>query len=265
MSNLVKTETAYSSIEISSISTLQKIDQKFILALVDSRISILEIQFAGNFLYETLKIIEIDSGLSKLENVDLIALSKSIYDLILDKYPALTSTEFRTACKNGVIGNYGEWYGMCLKSVNQWIKGYLSDTARIQAIKNWNKSIDESVIKISQKPVYFTKEYLAKSAKDAFEVYKETGKLPFVPHAIYDAIKELLKLDTLIDIKDWPQIQELSKKAYSESHKPKVGVNNITQVLNFELSNRSFEFEVKKQGLIFFFNNLISQKKSLEI
>lgn len=265
MSQIVKA-AQYSEIEINSANLLPTPKKLLVLALMDSKIAIIEKQVAGNSIYEVLKVAEIDSGLSKMNNLDLIALAKSVYDLICEKYPNFTVSEFKSACKNGVIGNYGQWFGMCLKSVNEWIKGYLNSPERALAILEWNKLISEKTFRISEEPIILTKDYLINSAKQSFENYKETGKLPYVPHAIYDTIKEISGLSTLIDKKDWPEIQEIAKKEYSERQTPKRGLKRgINESLDFSVSNRSYEFELKKQMLIFYFNGLISKGKNLEL
>ena len=119
--NLVTTKH-YQDFEIKAIQSLTIQQQNFVLAMTGVRIKTQPKNISVNGIYDTLKITELDSGLTKIQNIDLINLSTSTYDLIMDKYPSLTFQEFKILCKNGVINIYGEWYGMCLKTIAGWIK-----------------------------------------------------------------------------------------------------------------------------------------------
>ena len=44
--------------------------------------------------------------------------------MISNKYKNLTIDEFKLICFNGSIGDYGDYIGINVKSVSDWIKGY---------------------------------------------------------------------------------------------------------------------------------------------
>lgn len=75
------------------------------------------------------------------ENVNQIT-SASILNFINQKYKTLTVAELKLAFLNGLSGDYGDYIGVNLKSASQWIKGYLNDEKRKQAMSEWNKCLD---------------------------------------------------------------------------------------------------------------------------
>lgn len=75
------------------------------------------------------------------ENVNQIT-SASILNFINQKYRTLTVAELKLAFLNGLSGDYGDYIGVNLKSASQWIKGYLNDEKRKQAMSEWNKCLD---------------------------------------------------------------------------------------------------------------------------
>lgn len=270
---------AYDTQEVAAIALLPANQSVFIHAMVAPRIVDLTTEEAIQSIFKTLKTAEVLSGLTKLDNQDVIVLATTSYNLIKDTYPALTVAEFEICCRNGVINEFGQWYGFCLKSVNQWIKGYTTQERRLTAIKDWNKAIEQKLT--SEKPVYITPEYLKRAALTAFEEYK-TGKLPMVPHAIYDTLCELIGTDynhptkglIKILITDRAKAKELYKQAESDFTK-ELEIKNkrasrsiaadIAQITSDLNGNKTFEFRVKKYYLVFFFKKLIENNKTLEL
>jgi len=180
-------------------------------------------------------------------------------------YSNATVQEIQLFVSKGLRGDYGTFKGQLnvinVQNIHHWVKAGLADKTRIAAMEEFNRKLDEQLK--SSVPVKLTKEALLASAKGAFKDYKESGKLPFVPHAIYDTIKELSGLKTLINSSEWPAIQQEAKANLEKRHKSKRGEKSVSEILNME--SRTFEFEVKRIGLQRFFDNLITEGKTLEI
>lgn len=173
------------------ILDLQPSSKPYIMALfMGTKIVDMEPEKAGGQLYDIIKIAEFDSGLTKLNDEDLLILSKTTYDHIKEKYSNLTIEEFKTACKSGTLNVYGDWYGMCLKTIASWIKGYTTSEVRIKAIKEWNARLDS--YKTTNVPVAAIWEFNKQGAINAFNSYKNSGRLPFGAFAYYDIINEMI-------------------------------------------------------------------------
>lgn len=187
--NLIKSES-YTEKEIKAVEVLAPSSQPFILALMDVKVLSIPIESCENYIYDILKLAEIQSGLTKIDNKDLFQLAEDTRQLILDQYPNITKAELYTAFRNGSLEMYGVWYGMCLKSVNQWIKGYIGKEARLKAIKEWNAQIEKS--ETSDKPLIDKMIFSKDACQKAFTWYKKYKELPFGAFAYYDIINDLI-------------------------------------------------------------------------
>ena len=179
--------------EIKGLETLPNDKKTIIQAMIDKKVLSGLKEDGVSFVFEVIKVTEINSGLTKLDNKDLTALAFSVYDLINENFKNLTHLELKTACKNGVIGNYGQWFGMCLKTFNEWIKAYLNAEVRKQAIKDWNLAVEKS--QFSDKPIVNLDLFNKESCLRAFENYKNTGNMPMAAFAYYDTINDLIGVD----------------------------------------------------------------------
>lgn len=66
---------------------------------------------------------------------DLVFMAKTTYEELLQVYPDVTIEEVDTAIKNGIRGEYGAYVGISVKNLIGFVKSYLEDEARMQAIK----------------------------------------------------------------------------------------------------------------------------------
>lgn len=69
-------------------------------------------------------------------------LVNKILDSILEKYPAIRASEIAPAFANGIRKEYGEFYGLCLISFEQFIAGYLTSEARQKLVKERDKIVN---------------------------------------------------------------------------------------------------------------------------
>lgn len=77
--------------------------------------------------------------------VDRTVLVNKIMDSILEKYPAIRAVEIATAFAKGIRKEYGDFYGLCLISFEQFISGYLTSEARQKLVKERDKIINTSI------------------------------------------------------------------------------------------------------------------------
>jgi hypothetical protein len=182
------------------------------------------------------------------------------------KYGTLTLPEVAEAFTRGIRGETGPYFGMCPKTYHQFLKWFYELPERGKAWIDYLALLEKG--ETADKPKVFTREYLVHAAKTAFEDYKTSGKLPMVPFAIYDTIKDLKGVKSLMSIKDWPNIQSEAQQSYTEERTRGLRKDKVAQVISeliFSQENRGYEFHLKKIGLKYYFDELIREGKGLEI
>lgn len=177
------------------------------------------------------------------------------------KFGGLTVSEIEYAFSEGIRGAAGSYFGLCAQTYHKFLKWIFEHKEKAEAWSKYLTGLQQ--LKFSETPKQFTKEYLIRSAKRAFEEYKNDGRLPFFPHATYDIIKDILKVKTLIDKKDWQNVRDQAKKNLNTRHRSPKNQKSILEILNME--SRTWEFEIKRIALKNFFNNLIANNKTLEL
>lgn len=264
--------------EIQAMELLQVSQRPFIMAVMDSRIVNLTPVDAGKEIYKILKVIEMDSGLTRIHDDDIAILAKSTHDIVNSNYKGLTVSEFRTACKNGVIGAYGEWFGFCLKSVVKWIEGYVTLDARKQAIKDWNDKLERE--KFSEKPLvekmFFSKQACIKT----FEYYRKYKEEPFGAFSYYDILNELIGVefkghktlvtDPEVRKKIFAECLEKHNRGLTSQKKKKESSGDfkvaeaIMSIVASDHQNSNGLVNLQKAALLkHFFDQLIKEKKEL--
>lgn len=173
--------------------------------------------------------------------------TEGCYNELCGKYSSLTLPEVNEAFKMGIRGEFGAYFGMCPKTYHQFVKGFWDLKDRTESWLAYLKMVEDE--NTSNKPVVFTKEYLTKVANNALEDYKRDGSMPLIPHAIYDTIKEINSVETLILKEDWQRIKEEAKENYLLKMNPKKK-KGIADMLDFGIT---YEFEVKKVALRYYF------------
>jgi len=141
---LITVNTGLTQTEREIINTLPSGLQIYTKAKDSPKISDLPPVEAEIMIYNLISETQINIGHTKSaedENVNQIT-SASILNFINQKYRTLTVAELKLAFLNGLSGDYGDYIGVNLKSASQWIKGYLNDEKRKQAMSEWNKCLD---------------------------------------------------------------------------------------------------------------------------
>ena len=266
--------------EVKAIEALPVHQKPFILALIDFKILSLGKENGTNKIYEVLKIAEIDGGLTKIDNKDLVGLAFSVYELIERKYVNLTVSELRTACKFGIIEVYGKWFGICLKTIAQFIDGYILSEARKNAVKEWNAKIAKEETR--ETPVNEKIEISKPMILNAFNHFKLHGTMPVGAYAFYDILNELIGVDykgikTLVtDRETRLKLVEEVEGSYLKLTLQQIDLNtkrkNFDEVkkLQDSIDNGFKESKTltkwKKEAFLkHYFNQLIEEGKQLEL
>lgn len=73
---------------------------------------------------------------------DLNYLINEVTDTIIKNYPSLRLQEIPIAFANGIRKKYGEYFGLCVISFEQFITGYLNSNDRAELVKEKSKLIE---------------------------------------------------------------------------------------------------------------------------
>lgn len=225
-------------------------------------------------LYKTLVNVGYNNIATQKDTVELIAVS--VYDLIIARYKTITIDEFKIACFNGSIKDYGDYMGVNLKTISDWLKGYLNDENKKKAMAEFNRLLDLVQIRVytdAQKEqiilegcVHFFNEY--KKLGILNEIQKPANNLMAI---FYDKLKDI---GLIVFTKE--RRVELFKKSekeyvYQLEHAKNSKKVNFDQA-GFDLmvslmaknENEPFKNLCKRNALIEYFNDLILTDENLQ-
>lgn len=209
------------------------------------------------------------------EENERILTAANCYDLIKDRYQSLTIEELKLAFLNGSLENYGKIVGLGLKTLSDWLKGYSNDENKKKAMAEWNRLLDQVLIKNysdEQK-----EEIIVSNCLEFFEEYKTNGMLnqivkkPDKLMAIfYDKLKEkgILKQSPELRKNIFERAENEYNSYLEKSLKdPKVKFNksDLEKILEVAAQdNKPFINMVKRTALLEFFDELIKNGKELK-
>lgn len=203
--------------------------------------------------------------------------TEAFFNELKGRFAELTIAELREAFNRGIRGDFGQFFGMCPQTYHKFIKAFFELPERGKAWMEYVSMLEGK--NTIARPVYFTPEHLLMFAQNDFEIYKESGKLPFYPHATYNTICERVGIEITINaepvktlVPDREKARELFLKAKAEylgrlesdfkrgriSADEKAKLSDLNRI-------RSFEFLLKKYYLVAFFDKLIENNKPLEL
>ena len=209
------------------ISKLPIGSQKYLIAKNALKISELTTGNAIRSIYDSIAQSMINSGNKKdLEDIELITnIAENVYQLITNKHPYITIEEFKMICFNGVSLEYGEFFGINLTTISNWINNYKTDSKRITAMHYWNNLIHLATVrdKTAEQKRQIVIDGLLSLHKHLLPVYEKTGdkhlfEMPIISYIFYNFLKEIglmnYNKDKKIEIYDRAKIkyeQKLSK------------------------------------------------------
>lgn len=119
-----------------------------------------------------------DNDLSKLAELLSAEVCKS-------EFSNLTVSEIRIALENGIRKDYGDYFGVNIVAFNQFLRGYISDQKRIEAIKKQQDWEDQQKQpEITAKFLEQIKEKFWQNENARLLKYQETGELD-IPFPIF--------------------------------------------------------------------------------
>ena len=276
MSNL--TTIGFNQLELEAMNKLSEHLKFYVSAKNEQKIINIERGEALRLIYtEIAKTIELSGENKKyvLENDQLKNIAKFIYDYVLEHYKGITLTELKNAFKLGISNEYGDFVGFGTVTFTKFIKGYMTSLKREQAMKEWNKN----QIPTTKTPITKFFDQNMQLAKIFFEICEEKRAERF--DTIYNHNDTLLHLPSIYDflfenyqisfsdeskeilikkakIKYNNYINKSGLKSYDES-----GYKQIINSVKFG-ENRTFDYYVKTQALIFLTLKLKEQGKTYD-
>ncbi len=276
MSNL--TTVGFNQLEMEALNKMPEHLKIYVSAKNEQKIINIERGEALRLIFtEIIKTIELSGENKKyaLESDQLKNVSKFIYDYVLEHYKGITLSELRNAFKSGISNEFGDFVGFGTVTFTKFIKGYMSSLKREQAMKEWNKN----QIQTTQTPVTKFFDQNMELAKIFFEICEEKRAERF--DTIYNHNDTLLHLPSIYDflyehyqisfsdeskeilvkkakIKYNKYINKSGVKTYDES-----GYKQLINSVKFG-ENKTFDFYVKTQALIFLTLKLKEQGKTYD-
>lgn len=203
------------------------------------------------------------------------ALTFTIEGLVSDlqkRYIGIELPELITACENGVLGDYGEWYGINRLSINQWIQGYISSGEH-------QKYLNSKPVPAGQKQIATTstktKEEIDSIMRagiiHCFADYKKTGFVIDFSSVRYDWLflnKILVPNDEQIEY----YLSEARKKIEQDArvknmsaskHERYDALKELHEIENLKDTDSKIQSEAKKMAIAEWFEELIETKQDI--
>lgn len=74
-----------------------------------------------------------------IDDVDLGVMSGTMYEMILEIFPAVTLEEFKESAKRGVLGDYGDFNTLSVKTFMRFISDYLRSEERLHKLNKYKE------------------------------------------------------------------------------------------------------------------------------
>jgi len=277
MSNLITTN-GFSVLEAEAMQKLPSQLKLYVQAKNETKIINLNKQDVLTKLYALIiKTIEL-SGENKKYNLEANTIknvSGFIYDYVIEHYKGATLTELENAFNLGLTGEYGQYVGYGTVTFSKFIKGYMSSQKREQAMKEWFKMQDVRV----EAPVTKFFEQNMEIAKYFFKICEpdkahrfgtiinhedNVMHLPSIYKFLFDNFqisfsdesKEKIKKQAKINYNNFLKKSEI--KRYDEKCYNSIVLSVIDD------NNKTFEYYVQKEALIFLTLKLKEQGKTYD-
>lgn len=161
---------------------LAKIENKYMVALTSGKFLDMNKQEGVKILADIISKIQFEAG-QMMSEKDKFLNAELMHDEIKTNFSFIRTEEIRLAFANGVRGEYGEFYGLNIKTFYSWLKNYqTSEKRRLELAKLKTEKEEPVVDKSEARRIYWQK-----IAKD-IQKFKETGNFePFMPLKMFRA------------------------------------------------------------------------------
>lgn len=194
-------------------------------------------------------------GQFKVDTPMLQFQSETLFKELRGRYKDLTLDELKEAFKMGIRNEFGQYFGLCAKTYNLFIKSYYERPERAEAMRVYLDLNRQEIVKDKPTPEQ-QNEILKKGIKLAYEVYVKSGELPFYSAPYYDYLKK----NNLVN---WSkeQIEEMKIEAETEYRGRLIEDrdNRVINTLQYKAiienlnTNQTFKNVCKKIGLKYWF------------
>lgn len=176
---------------------------------------------------------------------------------VTTRYKGLTLQEIEIALTNGVKGDYGEYYGLNIKSFNKFLNEYTFSEERGKAIESRMTRVPPAK-QLSTKgsiTVEENKRIAYNNALDLFEEYKETKECPDHGNVTYNYLDRLGVIQ-INDKEKW-QIFNEAKACREKERKIQGKTMNISNVIEQQQEGGIVIAYAKKIALKRYFRGLM--------
>lgn len=276
MSNL--TTVGFNQLELEALNKMPEHLKIYVSAKNEQKIINIERGEALRLIFtEIMKTIELSGENKKyaLESDQLKNVSKFIYDYVLEHYKGITLSELRNAFKSGISNEFGDFVGFGTVTFTKFVKGYMSSQKREQAMKEWFKMqdvrVEAPVTKFFEQNMEIAKYFFKICDSNVAHRYgtiinheDNVMHLPSIYKFLYDNFQisfsdesqEKIKKQAKINYNNFLKKSEI--KRYDEK-----GYNSIVLSV-IDDNNKTFEYYVQKEALIFLTLKLKEQGKTYD-
>jgi hypothetical protein len=276
MSNL--TTVGFNQLELEALNKMPENLKIYVSAKNEQKIINIERGEALRLIFtEIIKTIELSGENKKyaLESDQLKNVSKFIYDYVLEHYKGITLSELRNAFKSGISNEFGDFVGFGTVTFTKFVKGYMGSVKREQAMKEWFKMqdvrVESPVTKFFEQNIEIAKYFFKICDSNVAHRYgtiinheDNVMHLPSIYKFLYDNFqitfsdesKEKIKKQAKINYNNFLKKSEI--KRYDEK-----GYNSIVLSV-IDDNNKTFEYYVQKEALIFLTLKLKEQGKTYD-
>jgi len=139
-------------------------------------------------------------------------LVSSLASAILKVCPYIRIAEVPIAIENGVLGEYGEYFGLNVVTFVSFVKSYFNSQNRAEMVKNWQKEASKETVAnppSEEEMVRRNKELLIK----AFDRYKRLGYYEDYGNYVYQVAAKKFKLFSLSEDRKKEYLEQGKKRA----------------------------------------------------
>ena len=106
---------------------------------------------------------------------DASYLVNEVTDSIMERFPSVRIAEVPVAFANGIRGKYGEYFGLCVVSFEQFIQGYLESDDRVKLVQDKNRLQIEEKSEPTANEKFDTAKQLVVDAYEKVKADKSVG------------------------------------------------------------------------------------------
>lgn len=159
------------------------------------------------------------SGVKNMTEEDKQVLLAKVLQVVRD-YPYLSGSELRFAVREGVLGRYGEYYGLSALTFDKWLRAYIASPERETFIRRSAKPQQLQLSQTSTVTESEKNEILKNSIQTAYEKYL-TGEKEFYNKTLERRLKQVREnfLRRLRILQPSEGIEELFEKLKQKNKK----------------------------------------------